>query len=234
LSNPQREFIAGARDTLPLIIGAVPFGILFGVLALTANLSWWATQAMSAFVFAGSSQFIAVGLIATGTTFPLIVLTTFIVNLRHALYGASLAEYLHHLPSAWRAALAFQMTDESYATAIVHYRDERNTDWAHKHWYFLGSNLSMYVFWQIDTAVGYWIGNAIGDPVALGLDFVLPVVFIAILVPQLKTRAPLVAAIVAGAVAIVAAALPNKLGLILAIVAGITTGMGMTQWNSRS
>lgn len=162
---------------MPLVIGAVPFGILFGILALTANIPWWAMQAMSAFVFAGSSQFVAAELIASGVSFPFIVLTTFIVNLRHALYSASVASYLRELSPAWRAVLAFGMTDESFATAIVHYRD-RSHDAAHKHWYFLGANLGLFIPWQIATAVGFAIGSGLGDPLALGLDFMMPVVFI--------------------------------------------------------
>jgi 4-azaleucine resistance transporter AzlC len=233
-SSRSREFWAGARDTMPLILGAVPFGILFGILCLTAGMPWWAAQAMSACVFAGSAQFIAAGLVGQGTPFPFIVLTTFIVNLRHALYGASVAPYLRGLPATWCAFLAFGMTDESYATTIVHYRDETPGDAAHKHWYFLGANIAMYMFWQCDTALGYWIGTALGDPLALGLDFVLPVVFIAILIPLLKSRSTILSALVAGAIAVLASGLPNKLGLLIAIAMGILTGMVAEKWNSRS
>jgi len=224
-ASRRREFLAGARDTAPLIIGAVPFGILYGVVCLTAGMPWWAAQATSACVFAGSAQFIAAGLLGQGTPFPFIVLTTFIVNLRHALYGASVAPYLRGLPATWRAFLAFGMTDESYATTIVHYRDETRGDVTRKHWYFLGANIAMFIPWQFDTALGYWIGTALGDPLALGLDFVLPVVFIAILIPQLKSRSTFLSALVAGAVAVLASALPNKLGLLIAIAAGIVAGV---------
>jgi 4-azaleucine resistance transporter AzlC len=210
---------------MPLIIGALPFGVLYGVVCLTAGLSWWVAQAMSAFVFAGSAQFIAASLVGQGTPFPFIVLTTFVVNLRHALYGASIAPYLRGLPAAWSAFLAFGLTDESYATVIVHYRDGLRGDAPNKHWYFLGANIAMYVCWQLDTAAGYWIGTALGDPLALGLDFVLPVVFIAILIPQLKSRATIFAALAASAVAVLAVALPNKLGLLIAMAAGILTGV---------
>jgi 4-azaleucine resistance transporter AzlC len=210
---------------MPLIIGVVPFGILFGILCLTAGMPSWAAQAMSACVFAGSAQFIAAGLIAQGTPFPFIVVTTFIVNLRHALYGASVAPYLRGLPAAWRTFLAFGMTDESYATTIVHYRDETRGDVTCKHWYFLGANIAMFIPWQLDTALGYWIGTALGDPLALGLDFVLPVVFIAILIPQLKSRSTILSALVAGTVAVLASSLPNKLGVLLAIASGILAGM---------
>ena len=230
----RSEFIDGARATTPLIIGAIPFGIIFGVVSLAAGMPWWATQAMSAFVFAGASQFIAAELMAHATPHPFIILTTFIVNLRHALYGASVAPYLRELSPGWRALLAFHMTDESYATTIVHYRDEMSGDSSNKHWYFLGSNLAMYCGWQIDTAAGYWLGNALGDPRALGFDFVSTIVFIAILIPQLKSRAALVAAIVAGAISIVAIGLPNRSGLIIAMVCGIVAGMAAEKWNSRS
>jgi len=233
-SSSAREFLSGLRDTAPLVLGAIPFGILFGVLALTAGLPYWATQAMSALVFAGSSQFIAAGLIAQGTAFPLIVLTTFVVNLRHALYGASVAEYVRRLPKRWRALLAFGMTDESFAVSVIHYRDSARGDAAFKHWYFLGANLAMFVPWQISTAVGFSIGAALGDPLALGLDFALPVVFIAILIPQLRVRADLFSAIVAGAVAIVAVGLPSKLGLLLAIAIGVVIGIGVEAWQLRS
>ena len=228
------EFGAGIRDMAPLVVGAFPFGILFGVLSLTAGLPYWATQAMSVFVFAGSSQFIAAGMLIAGAAYPLIVLTTFVVNLRHALYGASVAEYLSGLPKSWRALLAFGMTDESFAVTITRYRDSARGDAAFKHWYFLGANLAMFVPWQISTTLGYSVGSALSDPLALGLDFALPVVFIAILVPQLKARADLFSAIAAGVAAIVAFGLPSKLGLLVAMAVGILAGIGIEEWQSRS
>ena len=230
----QREFFAGIRDMAPLVLGAVPFGILFGVLALTAGLPYWATQAMSIFVFAGSSQFIAVIMLAQATTLPLIVLTTFVVNLRHALYGASVAEYIRGLPKRWKLLLAFGMTDESFAVTITHFRDPVRGDAAFKHWYFLGANLAMFVTWQISTALGYFAGRALGDPLALGLDFAFPVVLIAILIPQLRERTDVVSALVAGAVAVIVSGFPSKLGLLVAMAAGILCGVGLETWKSRS
>ena len=112
------EFFAGARDTFPLIVGAIPFGIIFGTLALASGLSFAAAMAMSAFVFAGSAQFIAVGLLAAGTGWPLIVLTTFVVNLRHALYSATLAPFVSRLPLRWQLAIAFWLTDETFAVVV--------------------------------------------------------------------------------------------------------------------
>jgi 4-azaleucine resistance transporter AzlC len=233
-SSAAQEFLAGVRDMAPLVLGAIPFGILFGVLALTAGFPYWATQAMSVFVFAGSSQFIAVSMIAQGAALPLVVLTTFVVNLRHALYGASVADYIRGLPKKWRALLAFGMTDESFAVTIIRYRDPARGDIGFKHWYFLGADLAMFVPWQISTALGYFAGQALGDPLALGLDFAFPVVLIAILMPQLRERTDVVSAIVAGVVAVVASGLPSKLGLLLAMTAGILCGIGLEIWKSHS
>jgi 4-azaleucine resistance transporter AzlC len=233
-SNASHEFIAGVRDMAPLVLGAVPFGVLFGVLALTIGLPYWAAQAMSLFVFAGSSQFIALGMLSQGAALPLIVLTTFVVNLRHALYGASVAEYIQGLPKKWRALLAFGMTDESFAVTITRYRDPARGDAAFKRWYFLGANLAMFVPWQISTALGYFAGRALGDPLALGLDFAFPVVLIAILIPQLRERTDVVSALVAGAAAVIAFGLPSKLGLLVAMVAGILCGVGLEIWKSHS
>jgi 4-azaleucine resistance transporter AzlC len=199
MRDPQAriELISGMRDILPLLVGVIPFGMLFGIVSHTANLPFWATQLMSLIVFAGASQFAAVGLLVQGVAMPFIVLTTFIINLRHAFYGASVAGYMNGLHKAWRRVLAYTMTDESYAMTIAHYRDATRADPAFKHWYFLGANFTLYFVWQITTAIGYSVGSMIGDPLALGLDFTLPIVFISILMPRLTSRADLASALVA-------------------------------------
>lgn len=226
----RSELVAGTRDILPLLVGVIPFGVLFGIVAFTANLPWWATLLMSMIVFAGASQFAAVGLLTQGAAAALIVLTTFIINLRHAFYGASVAEYVTGLHKSWQRVLAFTLTDEAYAVSIAHYRDQTRGDPAFKHLYFIGANLTLYVFWQLTTAVGYFVGQLIGDPLALGLDFTLPVIFIAILIPRLKSRADLVSAVAASLIAVFAFSLPNKLGLLIAIAAGIAVGFGVDKW----
>ena len=116
--TPRSEFWAGARDVLPLIVGAIPFGIIFGTLAISSGLSVSGTLAMSALVFTGSSQFIAVGMIVAKTGWLLIVLTAFVVNLRHLLYAVSLVPYVKPLSQRWKIPLAFLLTDEAFAIAI--------------------------------------------------------------------------------------------------------------------
>ena len=217
------EFLAGARDTFPLIVGAIPFGLIFGALALSSGLSFGATMAMSAFVFAGSAQFIAVGLSAAGTAWPIIVLTTFVVNLRHALYSATLAPYVTKLPQRWQIPLAFWLTDETFVVVVKRYTQSEAT--AYTHWYYLGSALFMYTNWQLCTFLGLTIGRLIPNAAAWGLDFAMPVTFIGMVIPYLKSRPMVASVVVAGVVSIAAYPLPHQLGLMTGAVAGIIAGI---------
>ena len=221
--SPQAEFLAGGRDTIPLIIGAIPFGIIFGTLALNSGLSYIGVMAMSAVVFAGSAQFIAAGLLAAGTVWPVIVLTTFVVNLRHALYSATLAPHAKHLPARWQVPLAFWLTDETFAVVVQRY--SQADDSPHKHWYYLGSAIFMYTNWQICTFVGLTLGQLVPDATSWGLDFAMIVTFIGMVIPYLKSRPMIVTVVVAGGVAVAAHSLPHKLGLIVAAIAGIGAGI---------
>ena len=119
--SSSRQFLLGMRDTIPMLVGAVPFGIVYGTLAVSSGLSVAATLAMSLLVFAGSAQFVAASLVASGTGLTVILLTTLIINLRHMLYSASLLPFVRHLPQRWRIGLAFWLTDESFAVVHRHY-----------------------------------------------------------------------------------------------------------------
>jgi len=221
--TPRAEFWAGVRATIPLSVGAAPFGLIFGALAVNSGLSLAGAVGFSTIVFAGSAQFIAAGLVASGVSVGFIILTTLIVNLRHALYGATLARYTAHLPQRWLLPLAFWLTDETFVVVVSRYAAD--DDSTHKHWYFLGSALFMYINWQLCTWIGIVVGQSIPNPGAWGLDFALVVTFIGMLVPFVKNRSTLVAVLVAGLVAVLCNGLPNKLGLIVASLAGISAGL---------
>lgn len=208
---------------IPLIVGAIPFGIIFGTLATTNGLSVGATLAMSAFVFAGSSQFIAAGMIATQTGWLLIVLTTFVVNLRHLLYSVSLLPYVKALPQPWKVLLAFLLTDESFAIAIRRYEAKETSSF--KHWYFLGAALAMYLNWQLCTLLGITLGQMIPNAAEWGLDFAMSVTFIGMVVPYVKNKPMVIAVAIAGFTAVLTASFPNKIGLMLAAIAGISAGV---------
>ncbi|NDV11290.1 AzlC family ABC transporter permease [Crenobacter caeni] len=214
--------LAGARDTVPMLVGAAPFGLIFGALATSSHLTPAQTLAMSLLVFAGSSQFIAVGLFAAGTALPVLWLTTLVVNLRHALYSATLLPYARDWPLRWRLPLAFWLTDETFAVVEHRLRSGMVAGGAA---YWLGSSLAMYGNWLLWTLLGIMVGQGIPGIAGWGLDFAMLATFTAIVAPQLKTRPALAAALVAGAVALWLRALPYQGGLMLASCAGIATGM---------
>lgn len=218
-----QEFTQGARDMLPMLLGAMPFGIIFGSLAGAAGLSAWQTLGMSLLVFAGSAQFIAISLLGAGTGPIVLLLTTFVVNLRHALYSASLQPFVRHLPKRWRVPLAFWLTDEAYAVVLHRYTDADGSP--NKHWYFLGAALAMYLNWQLSTLIGVLFGQSVPNLSAWGLDFAMLATFIGIVVPTLRNSPQVAAALVAAAVALACHGLPYKLGLMAAAFSGIAVGV---------
>lgn len=213
----------GCRAIIPLVIGAVPFGIIFGTLAASNGLSFGAALAMSIFVFAGSSQFIALGLLGAGTALPLILLTTAVVNLRHLLYAVSLVPYVHALPQVWKVPLGFWLTDEAFAVAIARYNQPDASPY--KHWYHLGAALFMYVNWLFCTWVGLTVGQFIPNAAHWGLDFAMSVTFIGMIIPYLVNRPMVIAVLVAAVVALLAHGLPHQLGLMVATLAGMLAGV---------
>ncbi|MFO7684792.1 MAG: AzlC family ABC transporter permease [Desulfobacterales bacterium] len=219
----RQEFVSGVRDTLPLLLGAFPFGMIYGALAMPSGLSPAAALAMSALVFAGASQFIAVGLVAVNTPVVIIVATTFIVNLRHMLYSATLLPHLKQLPQRWRAPLAFWLTDETFAVAVGRYA--RGDSAGSAHWYQLGSSIAMYLNWQFWTLLGMIVGDRIPDASNWGLDVAMPVTFIGMLIPFVRTRPMAVCVLTAGAAALLSLGLPYKLGILVSALAGIIAGM---------
>ncbi len=222
-TDKKAEFLKGVRDSLPLVIGAAPFGIIFGTLSGSAGLSVAGTMGMSLFVFAGSAQFIAMGLVAAGTAWPMIVLTTFVVNFRHLLYTATLLPHLKRLPQRWQALLAFGLTDETFAVAIG--RWYQTDDGSNKHWYQLGSMTFMYTNWNLCTFIGIVAGRMLKDIAGWGLDFALVAAFIGMVMPYLKDRPNYCAVVVAGAASLLFHGLPHQMGLIVASVSGIAAGV---------
>lgn len=220
MSQQSKNFWAGVRAELPLLIGVFPFGMIYGALAINAGLSPMASQLMSSIVFAGSSQFITAQLVHDTVPEIVILLTIAVVNLRHALYSASLAPYVAALPMRWKVLLSYLLTDEAYAPTILHYEKEGLKSYSH--WFFLGAGLALWSNWQLSTAIGVFLGSAI--PESWSLDFALPLTFIAMVVPALKNRPAIAAALSAGITALAAYALPYKLGLILAALVGIVVG----------
>ncbi|MGE5380783.1 MAG: AzlC family ABC transporter permease [Methylocystaceae bacterium] len=194
-------FGEGVRDSIPIIVGVIPFGITCGIMALQAGLTPAETLLMSMLVFAGAAQFIAITMIGSGVvSLGVITFTTLLVNLRHLLMGASLAPYMLKLPRPVQVFLAFGMVDETYALTI-----SRTNRTGYSANYQSGANLTAYVVWNISTAVGISLGSHIGDPMTWGLDFAMPATFLALLVPRLTNLKAVIVCLCAGLVAVLGA-----------------------------
>ena len=219
---PRRaEFLAGVRAQLPLLLGVAPFAVAYGAYAVKTGLSAGLAQSMSVIVFGGASQFVGVRLIGNDVPGAVIVLATLLVNGRHMLYSASLAPHTDRLSRRWRWLLAYLLTDEAYATTITRYRRGDNSP--HAHWFFFGAGFALWATWQIATAIGVFGGGAVPD--SWSLDFALPLTFLAILMPALKSRPAVTAAVVGGVVAVLGFRWPYGTGLLTAILLGMVAGI---------
>lgn len=218
--NRAAAFLEGARLLSPLLIGVAPFGVIYGVVALQAGLTPAMAMAMSSVVFAGSAQFLLAQLAGAAAPALVMIGAVLLINLRHALYSASVAPLLAQLPARWKILLAYLLTDEAYAAVII--RIHRQEDRDVRHWILLGSGFTLWAGWQLSTFAGIALGAHLPDN--LELDFALPLTFIAILVPLIANRGTLFAALGAGLLAVALADLPYKLGMIIAAVCGIVLG----------
>ncbi|MFC4245901.1 AzlC family ABC transporter permease [Natribaculum luteum] len=216
----NRDLKAGVRDALPLLLGVVPFALVTGIAAAEAGLTSGQAVGMSLLVFAGASQLAALELL--GETAPIVVVvgTAVVINLRMLMYSASIAPYFADYRQRTRAFLAYFLTDQAYAMAIAEYGDEDDRD---ERSYYLGVAASIWAVWIVGTFVGVVVGA--GVPESWGLSFAVPLVFLAILVPAMKSRPRTVAAAVGGIVAVVAAGLPFNLGLLVGALSGIAAGV---------
>ena len=221
------EFLAGCRDEAPLQLGVIPFGMLYGIGALAAGMPVWLAQLTSMLVFAGAAQLVIVQMLAAAAGALPIGLTAVLLNLRHMLYSASVAEHVRHLPRRWRVLLAYLLTDEAYAVAILRYARPAGPGPDLRHWYFLGCGLTLWGCWQLSTALGIAFGARI--PPEWDIDFAVPLTFIALLTLLVKERAGQAAALVAAVAVLALAALPYRLGLVLAIVLGLLAGAAVAR-----
>jgi 4-azaleucine resistance transporter AzlC len=146
------EFFYGVRSELPLLLGVFPFGLIYGVMALQAGLPPAMAQGMSSIVFAGASQLMITQLVSGGAPMLIIILTAFVVNLRHALYSASMAPYFKNLSPLWKLLLGYLLTDEAYGVGITRYVEPSNEPF--KHWFVFGAGLTLWAGWQVSSACG--------------------------------------------------------------------------------
>ncbi len=230
LPSPREEFLAGSREVAPSLVGTIPFGLVVGVAAVAAGLTPLQGIALSVLSFSGIAQLVVCQLIAVQSPLAITVAAALVVSLRLLMYSAALAPHLAHLDRRWRMLIAYLMTDQSFTATVRRFCDPG--DRRHRHWHFMGSGLTLYVTWQAAVIVGVFAGT--GVPASWSLDFVVVLTFIALLVPVVRTRADLAAAIVAGAIALALAGLPYRLSLIAGSVAGIALGVVVERMRKRA
>jgi 4-azaleucine resistance transporter AzlC len=214
-------FFEGVRDIAPMMLGVIPFGIVYGVAAIAAGVSTLAALAMSMIMFSGAAQIIAVQLLAAGAPFAVILLSCLVVSLRLVMYSAAMAPYLRPLDHRWRALLSFVLTDQAFAGTLR--RFETSNDVRANASYFLGSGALLWVVWQLATLAGVLAGQII--PASWQLEFVVPLCFLAVLVPLLRDRVSTLVFTVATIAVVALDAMPLRLSMVCAGLLGIAAGV---------
>lgn len=223
--NKSQSFFAGALAVMPLTIAVIPWGILAGSFALEIGLTAVESQAMSAIIFAGSAQLVALGMIKAGIGIGSILITTLLITSRHLLYAIAMRSQISPLPLKWRLGLGFLLTDELFAIANQAHGNDTPAQHHFDRWYALGGGLTFYVGWNIATLLGIVAGQSIDNLGELGLDFAIAATFIAIVVPTVKKPSILVCVLVSLTLAVVCAVFAIQAGLLIAAISGMAAGM---------
>jgi 4-azaleucine resistance transporter AzlC len=224
----MKAFKQGLLATIPLSVGVIAFGLLYGVMARQVGFSPWEAWGMSIIVHAGSAQFTALGMWGSSGALS-IILTTLIVNLRHLLLGASIAPHLRDVSPRWRALLALWMCDESYALAIAAYERGEGS-----HQFLFGANVGFYLVWPASGLLGALLGAAIPDPSRYGLDLLFPLTFLGLLVTFLKDRIAVAVALGGAAFALLGAQLlPGNWYVVVAGLLGSALGVLIEEGGAR-
>jgi predicted branched-subunit amino acid permease len=228
----RRAFWLGVRDALPFLIIIIPFGMLFGVVAAEAGWPLLETMAMSFAVVAGASQFTAVQLFSDQAPVLVVIATSLAVNLRLAMYSASLAPHLGGAPPWQRALAAYGLTDQTYGVVMNRYALQPEMRSPQKMAHYLGALLPVCLPWYAATWAGVVAGAAI--PAGLALDFAVPVTFLALVGPALRSLPYVAAAVVSVVASLALSSLPYNLWLIVAALLAMATGALVETWQERA
>lgn len=221
-SSVKSAYLKGLIAGLPFVIMIVPFALLFGVVAFEAGLQLSQIMGFSALVVAGASQFTALQFMAENAPFAVIILSALAVNLRMAMYSAAITPHLGHAPLWQRAIIAYCLVDQTYAMAAETYEKHADAPASHKVAYFFGVATPLIPLWLLFTWVGAVLGGQI--PPQYGLDFAMPLAFLAMVAPALRTIAHIAAAAVSVILALVLGFVPLNLGLLIAAITAMIVG----------
>ncbi len=218
----------GLLDSLPFLLVIVPFGMLFGVAATEAGLPIAQVMAFTVLVIAGAAQFTALQLLQDNAPVAIILVAALAVNLRMAMYSASLAPHLGKARLWQRALAAYLLVDQSYALAHPAFEAEKDAPAGRKLAYFMATMITIAPAWYAATYAGARLGAAVPDGFAL--DFAVPITFLALVAPALKTLPHVIAAAVSVALALALSWVPYSLGLMVAALAAMAAGAQAELW----
>lgn len=214
------DFLDGCKKALPIVAGYIPLGFACGVISDDVGLSLFQVAIMSLLVFAGAGQYIAAGMIGAGLPAYSIIMTVFIVNLRHLLYTSALYPYVSSWSFLQKAIFSSQITDETFALQSSIFQ-KNNVSYSRA----LGVNITSHLGWIIGNIIGAIFGSILDNSSKFGLDFALPALFIALLVPQISNKQTLIVAIISGVLSLLFAVIGYKSLIILASIIAATVGL---------
>jgi predicted branched-subunit amino acid permease len=215
----QSAVLAGIREALPLFVPAIPFALVFGVVVGESGIAPWLGWTSSPIVFGGAVQITLLTLLGEGASVAAAVTAALIVGARHLLYSASLAPRFRDQPRWFRWLGPYVLIDQVFALSMLRCDDDPQRFRA----YFLAAGFTFWTLWLLCTAAGLYLGPLV--PPAWQLAFAAPVLFTALLVMSIDRREKVIVALVAAAVTVALAGLPNRLGLLLGALLGIAVGL---------
>ncbi len=213
----------GAADMLPLSLAVLPWGLLFGPLAVQRGFTWIEAQLFSGIVFGGAVQIVTVELMADNASRFTVLFSAFVISSRHFLYSLALRERLSVKPLRWRLGLGFLLTDELFALS----GDRRAYRNRFRLYYALGAGGSFYLAWNLWTFIGIFAGTSLPDLTELGLDFAIAATFIALVLPDIKTLASFSASVVAGVASVTFTLWEFDLSLVCAALLAMCVGFSI-------
>ena len=218
-------FTQGIIDVSPLMIPVVPFGLIFGVLAIDVGFSPLETMGMSLIVFGGASQIVLLQLFSGGASSLVIISSVGAVNSRHLLYGAVVSEHLSDLKLIWKIIISYFLIDQAFAISNEYLKRNENRN---RYFHLVGAGATCWVIWQSTTFLGIVLGEAIPDK--LGLIFAVPLTFLAVLVNDFRKLINVVVIIISGLVATIGFNyIPFKAYVIVSALIGLFTAMILTK-----
>ena len=231
ITTVKSAYLKGVFDGAPFILVIVPFASLFGLLATEAGLNVFESLAFSVVVIAGAAQFTALQLMQEEAPTFVVLLSALAVNLRMAMYSASLTPWIGSAPIWQRALAAYLTVDQSYVVSVAQYERAPQMTVPQRMAYFFGAVTPIVPLWYIFTLVGALLGANV--PESWALDFAIPITFLAMIAPMFRTLAHVVAAFVAVVVSLLVTQVPYSLGLVIAGLAGMIAGAQVELWLER-